>query len=94
MSCHLLCLGSQNHRIFRGGRDLWRPSSQTPLPRQGHVEQFIKGCALVMSECLWRGRLQDLPEHPFPVLCHPQQVLQKLWVHPISACGFMAVMPV
>lgn len=29
---------SQNHRIIKVGRDLWRPSSPTPLPKQSHLK--------------------------------------------------------
>ena len=30
---------SQNHRMFRVGRDPCRSPSQTPLPKQGHLQQ-------------------------------------------------------
>ncbi|NXH85482.1 CMKMT methyltransferase, partial [Edolisoma coerulescens] len=33
---------SQNHRIIKVGRDLWRSSSPTCLPRQGHLEQVTQ----------------------------------------------------
>lgn len=38
------------------GRELWRPSSPTPLPRQGHLEQV----SLEFS----RGRIHSLPGQP------------------------------
>ena len=39
---------SQNHRMFRIGRDLCGSSSPTPLPKQGHPEQAgTGGCKLL-----------------------------------------------
>lgn len=43
MSCLLLCLGSQNHRIFREGTS---GGDQVKALCQGHLEQFVKGCGV------------------------------------------------
>lgn len=39
-----------NQRIVKVGKDFWRPSSQTPLPRQGHLEQMTQGLIQVGLE--------------------------------------------
>jgi len=39
---------SQNHRMFRVGRDLCGSSSPTALPKQGHLEQALP-CILLSS---------------------------------------------
>jgi len=33
---------SQNHRMFRGGRDLCVSSCPIPLPKQGHLQQAVQ----------------------------------------------------
>lgn len=40
---------SQNRRMVRGGRDLWRSPSPIPLPRQGHLKQVTQDSAKVFA---------------------------------------------
>jgi len=64
---------SQNHRMFRIGRDLWGSSIPTPLPKQGHLQQAAQDLVQVGLEYLQRRRLHNLPEQPVTVLHHPQR---------------------
>lgn len=64
----LYCTFSQNHRILRIGRALWKSSSPIPLPKQGHLEQVTQECVQVGLECLQRWRLHDLCEQLFNAL--------------------------
>ena len=63
---------SQNHRMFRVGRDLCGSSSPTTLPKQGHLQQAAQDLVREGLEYLHRSRLLNLPGQPVPVLCHPQ----------------------
>ena len=62
---------SQNHRMFRVGRDLCGSSSPTPLPKKGHLQQAAQDQAGL--EHLQRRRLHNLLGQPVPVLRHPQR---------------------
>lgn len=57
---HLL---PQNHRTAGGGRDFWRPSGPTHLPKQDHLER------MPTSTLLKLGR-----HHENASIAHPQQV--------------------
>lgn len=61
---------ADNHRIVRVGRNLWRSPSPASLPRQGHQEQVTPEQVQMGFECLWKGRLHDLPGQLVPKLCH------------------------
>jgi len=63
---------SQNHRMFRVGRDLCGSSSPTPLPEQGHLQQAAQDLVQVGLEYLQRRRVHNFPGQPVPVLHHPQ----------------------
>ena len=63
---------SQNHRIVDIGRDLWGPSSPTPMPKQGHLEQDAQDHIQEDFEYHRRRRLHNPSGQPVPVLCHPQ----------------------
>jgi len=67
------CFKSQNHRMFRVGRDLCGSSSPTPLPKQGHLQQPVEDLVQVGLEYLQRRRLHNLPGQPVPVLRRPQR---------------------
>jgi len=43
---------SQNHRMFRVGRDLCGPFSPTLLPKQGHLQQAAQDLAQEKGERL------------------------------------------
>jgi len=62
----------QNHRMVGVARDLWGPSSPTPLPKQDHVEQAAHDLVQAGFEYLQRRRLHSLSGKPIPVLCHSQ----------------------
>ena len=53
-------------------RDLCGPSSLTPLPKKGHLEQVVQDFIQAGLEYLQRRRLHSLPGQPVPVLSHPQ----------------------
>jgi len=59
---------SQNHRMFRVGRDLWGSSSPTPLPKQGHLQQAAQDLVQVGLDYLQRRRIHNLPGQPVPVV--------------------------
>jgi len=59
---------SQNHRMFRVGRDLCGSSSPTLLPKQGRLQQPAQDLVQVGLEYLQRRRLHNLPGQPVPVL--------------------------
>lgn len=50
----LLITELENHRIARVRRDLWRWSTPSLLPRQGHLGHVTLECVQV-GECLQRG---------------------------------------
>ena len=52
---------SQNHRVSGVGRDLCGPSSPTPLPKQGHLQQAAEDLVQVGFEYLQRRRLHKPP---------------------------------
>jgi len=54
------------------GKDLWRASVPTPLPKQGHLQQAAQDLVQAGLEYLWR-RLHSLPGQPVPGLRHPQR---------------------
>jgi len=58
---------SQNHRMFRVGRDLCGSSSPTLLPKQGHLQQAVEDLVQADLEYLQRRRLHNLPGQPVPV---------------------------
>jgi len=66
------CTESQNHRMFRVGRDLCGSSSPTPLLKQGHLQQAVEDFVQVGLEYLQRRRIHNLSGQPVPVLHHPQ----------------------
>jgi len=45
---------------------------QTPLPKQGHLEQVAQDLIQVGFEYLQRRRNHSLSGQTVPVLCHPQ----------------------
>jgi len=49
---------SQNYRTAGVGRELWRPSSPTPLLKQGHLQQAAQDPVQAGLEYLQRRRLQ------------------------------------
>lgn len=49
---------SQNHRIFGLGRDVWRSSSPTPMPRWGVISFGYKEMQLDLVLCSSRFLLQ------------------------------------
>jgi len=63
---------SQNHRMFRVGRDLRGSSSPTPLLKQGHLQQAAEDHVQAGLEYLQSRRLHNLPGQPVPGLRHPQ----------------------
>ena len=63
---------SQNHRMVSVGMDLWRLSSLTLLPKQGHLQQAAQDLVQPGLEYLQRRRFHNLPGQPVPVLRHPQ----------------------
>ena len=64
---------SQNHRMFRVGRDLCGSSSPTLLPKQGHLQQAAEDFVQAGLQYLQRRRLYNLPGQPGPGLHHPQR---------------------
>ena len=77
----------QNHRMLGVGRDFWRSSSPTLLPKQGYLQQVAQDLAQAGFEYLQRRRLHNLPGQPVPVLRHPQIFLMFRWNFPcISLC--------
>ena len=62
---------SQNHRMVRIGRDLWRSSGPTRLPKQSHLQQAAQDYVQADYVYLQR-RFHNLPGQPVPVLRHPQ----------------------
>jgi len=65
-------ISSQNHRVVGVGRDLYRSSSPSPLPKQGHLQQAAQDLVQVGLEYLQRRRLRNLPGQHVPVLrCFP-----------------------
>ena len=69
----LLVTESQNHRMFRVGRDLCGSPSPTLLPKQGHPEQTAQHRIQAGLEYVQRRRLHSLPGQPGPGLRHPQR---------------------
>jgi len=63
---------AQNNRMVGLERVLWRSSSPTPLPKQGHLEQAAQDPVQAGLEYLQRRRLHNSSGQPVPVLCHPQ----------------------
>ena len=59
---------SQNHRMFRVGRDLCGSPSPTPLPKQGHPEQAAEDRVQMGLGYLQRRRLHSLSGQPRPGL--------------------------
>jgi len=51
------------------GRDLWRSSSSTSLPKQGHLDQVAQDLVQAGFEYLQRRRLHKPSGQPVPVLC-------------------------
>jgi len=54
------------------GRDLWRSSSPSPLPKLVNLEQAAQDLIQAGFEYLQRRRLRNLSGQPVPVLCHLQ----------------------
>jgi len=86
---------SQNHGMFGVGRDLWRSSGPTSLPKQGHLQQAAQNHVQAGLEYLQRRRLHNLPGQPVPglrhsqseeVLPHIQTELPVLQFVPIAPC--------
>jgi len=50
---------SQNHRMVGVGRGLWGSSSQTPLTRQGHLQQTVQDHIQADLEYLQIRRLHN-----------------------------------
>jgi len=59
--------------MFGVERDLCGPSSPTPLPKQGHLQQAAQDLVQAGLEYLPRKRLHNLPGQPVPVPRHPQR---------------------
>lgn len=72
------CGKSWNHRIVRVGRELWRSSCLSPLPRQGHFEQVTEEHIQADFECLQRQRLDELPGQLFQCSATPN--VQKFFL--------------
>ena len=72
-SVHVGETESQNHRMFRVGRNLCGSPSPTPLPKQGHLQQAAQDLGQTGFEYLQRRRLHSLPGQPGPGLRHPQR---------------------
>lgn len=64
------------HRSVRTGRDLWRPSSPTSLPKQDHLEQVIspKGAFIKKPRNMYTGLSLDIKTKT-------QHEVQKALVH-------------
>ena len=85
---------SQNHRMFRVGRDFCGSSSPTLLSKQGCLQQAAQDLVQVGLEYLQRRRPHNLPGQPGPGLHHPQsEVLPHVQLElplfqlvPISPC--------
>jgi len=54
--------------MVRVGRDVCGSSSQTLLPKQGHLQQAVEDLVQAGLEYLQRRRLHNLPGQPVPVL--------------------------
>ena len=70
---------SQNHGMAEVGRDLWRSSSPTPLPKQGHLERIAQDCVQMAFEYLQGWRLHKVCGQPVPLLGHPHS--EKVFPH-------------
>jgi len=53
------------------GRDIWRSSCPTPLPKQGHLKLFAKVHVQTAFEYLQGWRPHNFTGQPVPVLGHP-----------------------
>jgi len=58
--------GTQNRKVVKAVRDLWRSSCPIPLLKHGHLDP---GLLRNMSRCLLN--IFSLPEQPVQVLGHP-----------------------
>jgi len=76
---------TQNHRVVGVGRDLWRSSSPTPLPKQGHLKQGAQDCVQVGFKYLQRRRLHNPSGQAVPVLSHSQS--KEIFPHGKEVCG-------
>lgn len=56
---------SQKHRMVEVGRNLWRPSSPTPLLKYGRLEYAVQGHIQVGFEYLYRKKLHNLSGNLF-----------------------------
>ena len=76
------------------GKDLWRSSSPTLLPKQGQLEQAAQDHVQVGLEYLLRRRLHNPSRQPLPVLCHCQseEVLPHLQLE-LTMLQFVPVAP-
>ena len=72
---------SQNHRMFRVGRDLYGSSSPTLLLKQGHLQQAAED--LVQAGLLLHPQSEE-------VLPHVQTELPLLQFVPIAPCPVAA----
>lgn len=57
---------SQDYRIVKVARDLWRSSGPTPLLKQRHLDQFAQDYGQMAVEDLQGGRLYNLHGKPVP----------------------------
>lgn len=64
--------------MVEAGRYLWRSSGPTTLLKQGHLQLTVQDHVQITFECLQRGRLQNFPGQPLPVLSYPQS--EKLFL--------------
>jgi len=94
MYCGFVVDHTQNCRMVGVGRDLWRSSSPTPLPKLVHLEQAAQDLIQAGFEYLQRRRLHSPPGQPVPVLCHPQskEVLPHVQME-LSVLQFVPVAP-
>lgn len=70
VSCSCQLLKCFNRKRGGAGRDLWRPSSPTPLQKQVYLAQGTQDHPHVTFECLQGRKLHNPAQSP-PVLCHP-----------------------
>jgi len=82
--CSMLMIFQNHHRMVEVRRDLWGPSSPTPLPKQGHLQQAAQDLVQAGLGYLQSRRLHSLPAQRVPVLHHPQseEVLPHVQLEP------------
>jgi len=84
---------SQNHRMVGVGRDLWRSSSPTPLPKQALQDQAAQDLVQADFEYLQRRRIHNLSTTSQSACVHfksPGAYRECLIAQPKLYCSFVA----